>query len=272
MANNPVLSKLEGPPAGSAPTQTSPPSPQDLERMYNQPAAPTPSYPGASGPPPSPPGAGQPASPFAPQFGSRYMTLDDVVVRTAAMLAVIMAFGVLSWSLASSSVSGVLIIVGVFGGLGLGLYMSITAKASAVTALAYAAFEGLFLGAISRAFEERFSGIVVQAITGTVMVAAGMLFIYKIGAIRVTPRLWRVGLPGALIGVLGLMLGFYTIVSLFHPGGLGVRGSGPMALIFSLVCIGVASLSLVLDFDLIERSDHRVAPRTRSSPGTARSG
>ena len=180
------------------------------------------------------------------------MTLDDVVVRTAAMLAVIMAFGVLSWSLASSSVSGVLIIVGVFGGLGLGLYMSITAKANAVTALAYAAFEGLFLGAISRAFEERFSGIVVQAITGTVMVAAGMLFIYKIGAIRVTPRLWRV-VSGALIGVLGLML-VNIIVSLFHPGGLGVRGSGPMALVFSLVCIGVASLSLVLDFDLIERS------------------
>lgn len=56
MANNPVLSKLEGPPAGSAPTQTPPPSPQDLQRMYNQPAAPTPNYPGAGGPPPSPPG------------------------------------------------------------------------------------------------------------------------------------------------------------------------------------------------------------------------
>ena len=37
------------------------------------------------------------------------------------------------------------------------------------------------------------------------MVAVGMLFVYKIGAIRVTPRFTRI-LVGATIGVFGLMV------------------------------------------------------------------
>ena len=48
-----------------------------------------------------------------------------------------------------------------------------------MTALIYSAFEGVLLGAISRVFEDRYPGIVIQAVTGTVMVAAGMLFVYR---------------------------------------------------------------------------------------------
>nr|WP_256385845.1 Bax inhibitor-1/YccA family protein [Jatrophihabitans sp. GAS493] len=201
-------------------------------------------------------GATRPVS-FEPVAGSgnRYMTLDDVVVRTAAMLVVVMLSGSVSWALANSSVAGALILVGVLGGLGLGLYIAFTTKANAFTSLAYAAFEGLFLGAVSRAFESAYPGIVVQAITGTIMVAAGMLFVYKIGAIRVTPRLWRV-VAGATIGLVGLML-VNLIASFFHSGGLGLREGGLLGIGFSLLCIVIASLNLVLDFDLIERSIRR---------------
>jgi hypothetical protein len=110
------------------------------------------------------------------------------------------------------------------GGLALGLYMAFTMKANAVTSLLYAAFEGVFLGAISRIFNDHFHGIAVQAVAGTVMVAGGMLFVYKIGAIRVTPRFTRV-VVGATIGVFGLMI-INMIAYLFHPGGLGLRSGG----------------------------------------------
>ncbi len=63
-------------------------------------------------------------------------------------------------------------------------------------------FAGLLLGAISRIFESAYPGIVIQAVTGTVMVAGGMLFVYKIGAIRVTPKFTRI-VVGATIGVSG---------------------------------------------------------------------
>ena len=114
------------------------------------------------------------------------MTLDDVVVRTAAMLAVLLTAGAISWSLTSNTA--------VAGGL---LFVSLDGRRRSrpVHGLHHAgqrsqrpdllSVEGFLLGAISRIFEERWPGIVVQAVTGTVMVAAGMLIVYKTG--------WRSG-------------------------------------------------------------------------------
>jgi len=213
--------------------------------MYNQPAYGGPIYPPTGFGPGGGGGGGGGAS-------ARYMTLDDVVVRTAAMLAVLLTAGAISWSLTSNTaVAGGLLFVSLLGGVGLGLYMAFTMRVNAVNALIYSAFEGFLLGAISRIFEERWPGIVVQAVTGTVLVAAGMLIVYKTGAIRVTPKFTRV-LVGATIGVFGLML-VNLIAYLFHPGGLGLRDGGALAIIFSLICIVVAAFNLVLDFDIIEQ-------------------
>ncbi len=251
MPNNPVLNKFAsaGRQTGNRPA---PPTPGELEQMYNRPAYGGPTY------PPTPPGYGGGGwgGSAAP---ARYMTLDDVIVRTGAMLVVLFAAGGVAWTLAPSTATGGLIIVGAMGGIGLGLYMAFTMRANAATALIYSAFEGLLLGAISRAFEARWHGIVIQAITGTVLVAAGMLVVYRTGAIRVTPRFTRM-LVGATIGVFGLMV-VNLIAYLFHPGGLGLRDGGALAIIFSLVCIAVAAFNLVLDFDIIEQGIRRGAPQ-----------
>jgi uncharacterized YccA/Bax inhibitor family protein len=226
MAQNPVINKFgqaSGPNRGGVPT----PSDVDLQKMYDKPAY---------------------AGPRAP---SRYMTLDDVVQRTGAMLVVLLASGAVAWELTSTRAALPLLLVGAMGGLGLGLYMSFTMRANAVTALIYAAFEGAFLGAISRIFDDRFPGIVIQAITGTAMVAGGMLFVYKIGAIRVTPKFTRI-VVGATIGAFGLMV-VNLVAYLFHPGGIGLRSGGALAVVFSLVCIVIASMNLVMDFDMIEK-------------------
>jgi uncharacterized YccA/Bax inhibitor family protein len=186
-----------------------------------------------------------------PRPNDRYMTLDDVVQRTGAMLAVLLAAGAVSWVLTPEHASAPLLIVSLMGSLGVGLYMAFTQKANAALCMTYAVFEGVLLGAISKIFEQAYSGIVVQALTGTVMVAAGMLFVYKIGAIRVTPKFTRI-VVGATIGVFGLMI-VNLVAYLFTPDGLGLRSGGALAIIFSLVCIVIASMNLVLDFDMIER-------------------
>lgn len=227
MAENPVINKFgaatRAGQAGSVGTAT--PTAGELQSMFDKPA-------------------------YAP--ATRYMTLDDVVVRTGAMLGVLLLAGGFSWVIAPDAKAVTpLLLIGAMGGLGLGLYMSFTMKANAVTALLYSAFEGLLLGAISRVFDARFPGIVIQAVTGTVMVAGGMLFVYKIGAIRVTPKFTRIAV-GATIGVFGLMV-VNMIAYLFHPGGLGLRNGGAIAIIFSLVCIGIAAMNLVMDFDMVER-------------------
>jgi uncharacterized YccA/Bax inhibitor family protein len=258
---NPVLNKLTEPRSGSgSPATYSPgPSPEELERMYNQP-----SYGGPTVPPTTNvPGYGGGSGGGFGGFGgaavpTRYLTLDDVVVRTGAMLGVLLLSGAASWILTpTGSAAGAVLIVSLLGGLGLGLYMAFTMRANAVTALVYSIFEGVLLGAISRVFEQRWPGIVVQALTGTVMVAAGMLIVYKTGAIRVTPRFTRV-VVGATIGVFGLMI-VNLLASIFVSGGLGLRNGGAVAIVFSLLCIAIAAFNLVLDFDMIEQGIRRGA-------------
>ena len=66
---------------------------------------------------------------------------------------------------------------------------------SAAVTLIYAAFEGLFVGGFSMLLSgfliggEDAGAMIFQAILGTIGVFAGMLFVYKTGAIRVTPKL-----------------------------------------------------------------------------------
>ncbi len=77
MSGNPALSKFTKVTSGPTATFRPPaPAPGQLEQMYNQP-----SYNGPTGP----------AAP------TRYMTLDDVVMRTGAMLAVLFAAGAVAW-------------------------------------------------------------------------------------------------------------------------------------------------------------------------------
>lgn len=234
--SNPVLNKFDTATSRTA-TFRPDPNPGQLEQMYNQPA-----YNG-------------PTQPTAP---SRYMTLDDVVMRTGAMLAVLFAAGAVTW--AANPTKGAytaLIVIGALGGLGLGLFISFTMKANAVTCLLYSALEGLLLGAISRAFNDRYPGIAIQAITGTIMVAVGVLIVYKVGAIRVTPKFTRM-VFAATLGAVGLML-VNGLAYLFHPGGLGLRSGGALAIVFSIICIGLAAMNLVIDFDMVEQGIRRGA-------------
>ncbi|MCL2781522.1 MAG: Bax inhibitor-1/YccA family protein [Actinomycetia bacterium] len=248
MASNPVLNKLKSAPGVAAPSRPAP-SAEQLEQMYRQP-----SYGGTGYPPAAPAGQRDGGWGGAP---ARYMSLDDVIARTGAMLAMVFAAGAVTWALTPAGMAGALIMIGAMGGLALGLYMTFKMRVNAATALIYSALEGLALGGISKIFEARFPGIVVQALTGTVMVAAGMLIVYRIGAIRVTPRFTRM-VVGATFGVFGLMV-VNLIAYLFHPGGLGLRSGGAIAILFSILCIVLAAFNLVIDFDVIEQGIRRGA-------------
>jgi len=56
-----------------------------------------------------------------------------------------------------------------------------------------------------------------------------------------------------------LMLG-NLVASFFTPGGLGLRDGGTVAIIFSLVCIGIAAFSFLLDFDQADQLIRAQAP------------
>jgi uncharacterized YccA/Bax inhibitor family protein len=139
----------------------------------------------------------------------------------------------------------------------LGLVISFKQIANPAATLAYGALYGVAIGAISEVFNNVYPGIVMQAVIGTFGVFAGMLVVYKTGAIRVTPKFTK-WLLAAMIGVVVLLLA--NLVAALFGADLGLRSGGPVAIIFSLVVIGVAALSLLLDFDMADEAIRRGAP------------
>jgi uncharacterized YccA/Bax inhibitor family protein len=196
-------------------------------------------------------------SPYAATT-TRYMTMDDVVTKTGLTFLVTVAAAAIVWALPGTAGWG-LALPAIIAGFILGLVITFKQIANPAATLAYAAIEGIFLGAISEAFETIYQGgIVLQAVIGTMGVFAGMLVVYKTGAIRVTPKFTR-WMLGALIGVLVLMVA-NGVAYLFTPNGLGLRDGGSLAIVFSLVVIGVAAFSLLLDFDMADQAIRRGAP------------
>ncbi len=178
------------------------------------------------------------------------MTVDDVVIRTVTLLGVVGLVGALSWVLVPEGAFSLGVLFAALGvGLVLGLIISFARITNPFLILTYAAVEGVLLGIVSRVYENQFEGIVVQAVIGTFAVFFGMAALYKFRVIRVTPTFAK-WVMGALIGVVVLMLANFILS--FFGVNLGLRDGGPLAIGFSLVCIGVAALTFALDFRAIE--------------------
>jgi uncharacterized YccA/Bax inhibitor family protein len=187
----------------------------------------------------------------------RAMTLDDVVVRTVALLALTGVTGALSWTLLpNTAFVGVAMLGSVIAGLVLGLVISFARITNPLIIGAYAVLQGVMLGVASRFFEERYNGIVIQAVIGTFGVFIAMAVLYKMRVLRATPKFTR-AVVGALIGVVILIFANF-ILSMFNVN-LGLRGPtgdgpvGPLPIIFSLVVIVVGALTFILDFDQVEK-------------------
>jgi uncharacterized YccA/Bax inhibitor family protein len=209
----------------------------------------------------------QPYQPYQQVPATRPMTIDDVVTKTGITLGVVTVMAIISYALTAmnNSLAGPLAGIGALVAFVLVMVASFGGKQdSPALVLSYAAFEGVFLGAISFVFTNiQFrgvggAGLIAQAVLGTFGVFFGMLVVYKTGAIRVTPRLTRM-VVAAIIGVVVLMLG-NLVASFFHAGGLGLRDGGPMSIVFSLIVIGIAAFSFLLDFDAADQMIRAGAP------------
>lgn len=203
------------------------------------------------------PGAQPGTSPTgAPPTVERPMTVDDVVTKTGMMLALLVATATVTW------ISGFwgLALPAALVGFVLALVIIFKKTASPALIMSYAAVEGVFVGGISALFQSYFpdSNIVLNAVVGTAAVFGGMLVVYKTGAVKVTPRFTK-WLIGAMVGVVGLMI-FNLVANLFFDFDPGLRSGGPLAIGFSLLVIGIAAFSFLLDFNAADEAIRAGAP------------
>jgi uncharacterized YccA/Bax inhibitor family protein len=205
------------------------------------------------------PGYGYPTSGgYAAPPTVRPMTVDDVVVRTVALLAITGVVGAATWSLVPVQFSMAAAMAGALVGLVLGLVISFARITNPAVIGVYAAVEGVFLGAVSEAFNAAYPGIVLQAVVGTFGLFFVMAALYKVKAIRATPKFVR-GVVAATVGLFAVML-INLVLSLFGVD-TGLRSGGGLAIVFSLVCIVVASLSFVLSFHEVEQGVRHGLPQ-----------
>jgi len=189
------------------------------------------------------------AAPAASSLRTGRMTMDDVVMRTATLFAVLVAVGAFAWRANSPALA----LVGFFGGFVLAMVNSFSKKVRVPLVIAYAAAQGLALGTISRIYNEAYSGIVGQAVIGTLCAFGGILVAYRSGKIRVTPKFTRI-MVGALIGY--LVFGIITMFTGFPGGSTG--------LLIAVAGVALATFFWVLDFDQIERTIAAGAPQQES--------
>ncbi|MGZ6827087.1 MAG: Bax inhibitor-1/YccA family membrane protein, partial [Mycobacteriales bacterium] len=88
------------------------------------------------------------------------LTMDDVVVKTGLLLGIIVVTGALAW--AGNAPQGVVLGAGLVG-FALAMVNIFKRQVSPPLVVAYAACEGVFLGAISHVYNDAYHGIALQA-------------------------------------------------------------------------------------------------------------
>lgn len=239
--SNPVFSRIEkdsrgyatfhdrGPQAQTYAT----PSPVQLEKMYS--------------------------APSATSVETGRVTVDDVVVKTGIQFVLLLASAAVAWQVTSGDIGRAMGVwlVSMFAGLALGLVIAFKRSVSVPLIVAYAVIEGVFVGTISQVFDNmmgpQYHGVVGQAVIGTLAVFGGMLLAYKTGLIKVNDKFRRImmfALVGyALVAVASLVGAFMGV-----GGGWGFYGVGGLGLLLCVAGVGLAAVTLALDFDNIDRA------------------
>ena len=196
-------------------------------------------------------------SPAASSLRTGGMTMDDVVARTGILLGTAVVVGGAAWYL---NLPGSFLLIGLISGLITGLIGAFSRQVKPALYLVYAVCQGLVLGILSKTYELFYPGIVQQAIVATVAAFVGMLFMYKSGRLRATPKFTKV-LLGAALGY--LVLGLGSLISVLFGGGslYSLSLFGPM---LAFAGVAIASFFLILDFDQAEQGVRMGVPQEES--------
>ncbi|MBP1302519.1 MULTISPECIES: Bax inhibitor-1/YccA family protein [unclassified Curtobacterium] len=198
--------------------------------------------------------------PTASPVDTDRMSYEDTIVKTLLAFGVLLVGAVAGWNLPP-----IVWIVGAIVGFVLALVNTFKKKPSPGLVLAYAFFEGLFVGGISAMFNSQFDGIVTQAVFGTLGVFAVTLLLFTSGKVRATPKATRfflVAMVGYLVFSLVNLVLMWTGVtnSAFGLRSFEIFGI-PLGVIIGIFVVLMAAYSLVLDFDQIKTGVQRGAPR-----------
>jgi uncharacterized YccA/Bax inhibitor family protein len=212
----------------------------------------------------------------APSAGAREtdrMTVEDTVYKTFGLFGILLVTAVVGWVWTLGGMTAVPgqptnvlpWIIGALGGFVLAMVNIFKKKPSVPLIIAYAAFEGLFIGGISAFYATLWQGIIPVAVFGTLGVVGVTLALFASGKVRASSRATKVFLVlmvGYLVfSLVNVVLMLTGVVSGF--GGLrDVTIFGiPLGIPLGILVVLMAAYSLVIDFDQVKRGVETGQPR-----------
>jgi len=196
--------------------------------------------------------------PSAGPVQMRRVTLDDVVMKTLGLFVIVVTVAAASWIAVADQpgLSMPLMLGGMFGSLALGLVIAFKKTISVPLIVLYAVLEGVFVGVISSFFDRMYpgTGIVTTAVVATMSTFAGMFLGWKFGLIRVTDksrRIFGMAIMGYLLfSLVNVAAAFMGVGDSWGFGGKNSR----LGIGISVLGVGLASYSLAIDFDSVDRA------------------
>ncbi|MGB3594775.1 MAG: Bax inhibitor-1/YccA family protein [Ornithinimicrobium sp.] len=200
------------------------------------------------------------------------VTLDDVIMKSLGLFGLVLLVAGATWLFVqpvTNASGGVQMnplampiwLIGMFGSLGLSFAIAFSKKVNVPLIVVHAVLQGAFLGAVSAVFNTAYEGVVPVAVTATLGTFAGMFLAWKVGFIKVTSKSRRIFgmmamgyLVFALVNIGASMLGFGSVYD----------GGGILAIVISLLGVALASYSLAINFDSIDRAVNAGAPEKYS--------
>ena len=191
--------------------------------------------------------------------GGEAMSVTGTVKKTALLLAVTAVSALSMFFYARTSLSSgafyPLALISMFVAMGLGIVSAMKPHLAKGLSIPYALVEGVFLGAVCAIAARYYPAVPLMALAATFITAAVMLSLYVTGVIKVTQKMRSI-VTSAVIAImilyavqLVMRLVFGSSIPLLFDGGM-------IAIGFSVFVIIIASFSLLLDFDNVDRGVH----------------
>jgi uncharacterized YccA/Bax inhibitor family protein len=202
------------------------------------------------------------------QPGTEVMTVRGSIQKFGFLMLLVVAGAAYTWKLYYSfkvPTMQTLMMVGIFGGMICAFATIFVPRWAKYLSPAYAVLEGFALGGISAFINDmmkvKYPNIVMDAVLLTFGTAFAVYLLYNFRIIRATNK-FRAIILSSMIGIVifyfvDMLLGFFGIhIPFMQFGDNSLLGIG-----VNLFVVVIAALSLVLNFDQIEKGEAMGAPK-----------
>jgi len=188
------------------------------------------------------------------------MTVSGIFIKSLFCIAIIAVITVYIWSLYSAGFDMEWFLYGgIISSIIISVMISYKHNWAPFLVPLYAVAKGCFLGGISSFAHAKFPNMPYQAIGVTIITFFTILFLYQTRIIAVTQKLKSIIITAAcsifLVYLISWILNFFGLQSF-------IWGTSLIAIAFNVIAAIVASLTLLLDFQHIERQKDK-APKSK---------